>query len=517
DSAPPFGLYAQLHSAAAIVQEDPCVRPLSVLWGFFDDPMNTNYACGGWPIQGAMPYGPDENGMYMHNEVWSPWFPVTGAGSDYRLEFLVYRDLPLDNLQFYLYHVRAKDAGGCPTTWRDYNFVYYGGQKDWVRYQWEVGVFMPADAVDMRVAVGAVDMCGAWCGLYGSGACHSHAPAIDQVKVLRVNLQGPQWNVRRLELWQDNFPEEGGVGPEDYARCDVANDILPGSNPDILPGDSLALEVTDPNGLADDNTGGRPGKAVYMFVRVTDRDGNPKSGKNGTAIQSPDNQAHANDTYAGLLRWPYVGTVTADGVTWDQYRMDYVYLPGGNLIPDRYCCDLMDLGSGSSGPHYNHPNENTAANVGIFTPGDVVNYFLGARNSIGLWSYWYWPYALWVAGGVRTTIIDEAARNAPEWSVLPDAGRLPGEDGDILFVDAAYNYEQIYFDGAFEILGIKDRVDRYDVMAPTSFIGNYLPSRVKDIANQMIGSSIEIYQKVIWSSGSQSAGTMTDGGPPIGG
>ena len=69
-----------------------------------------------------------------------------------------------------------------------------------------------------------------------------------------MDVQGPQWNVRHIDLWQDNFPEEGGVDPvTGYARCDMAQDILPNNSP-ILPGDSLSIQVTDPDGLADDLT-----------------------------------------------------------------------------------------------------------------------------------------------------------------------------------------------------------------------------------------------------------------------
>ncbi len=478
--APPFGLYAQLHSAASIVQEDPCLRPLSNLWGFFDDPLVTNYACGGWPLQGAMPYGPDVSGLYMNNEIWSPWVANTGSGSQYRMTLLTYRDLPLDNLQFYVWAIRTRDITGCPTTWDNFNFVYYGGQKDWIRTTFEVGNFVPGGAVDVQASIGAVDQCGVWCGIYGTGACHSHAPVIDQVRLVRVDVQGPQWNVRHIDLWHDNFPEEGGVDPAtSFARCDMAQDILPGTNGSILPGDSLAIEVTDPNGLAVDNTGGRPGTAVYVFVKVTDRFGNPKAGKAGLTIQSPDFDAYVGDPNTGLLRYPFVAGLAPAG--WDAYRMDACYTSGGGLVTDRYCADLMDLGFGATGPHYNHTNENSAANVGIFTPGDVINYVLAAQNSLGQWSYLYRTF-----GGqgaiTRTTSLATATAEPMEWSVLPDAGLLAGDAGDILYVDDADDRggpAQLYFDWAFKYLNIEDRVDRFDVLGPSSNVGNSLSSRVK--------------------------------------
>jgi hypothetical protein len=518
ESAPGFGSYSHLVSGAAIVQEDPCLRPLSSMWSSFDDPLVTNYACGGWPLQGAMPYGPNDDGLYLWNEVYSPWVPITGSGDEYRFEFLTYRDLPLDNLQFYNWAIRTRDESGCPAVWDDFSFVYYGGQKDWIRTVFSVGSFFPASAVEVQVSIGAYDGCVVWCGIYGTGACHSHAPLFDQVRLVRVDVQGPQWNVRHIDLWQDNFPEEGGVDPAtSYARCDMAQDILPNNNGGILPGDSLVIEASDPNGFDADNTGGRPGNTVYAFVQVTDRFGNPKAGKNGVAIQSPDDQAFAGDPNAGLLRWPYVPGVAPAG--WDAYRMDQVWVPSGGQVIDRYCIDLMDLGSGATGPHYNHVNENTAANTGIFTPGDVIHYVLAAKNTLGQWSYVHRSLG---GQGVttRTTSLAQALADPMEWSVLPDAGLLPGDEGDILFVDDADDRggpAQLYFDWAFRYLNIEDRVDRFDVLGPSSAVGNSLESRVKNFFSQMIGDPVEIYQKVLWNTSDLSASLMGDGGAANGG
>ncbi|UCH82790.1 MAG: hypothetical protein JSW50_09945, partial [Candidatus Latescibacterota bacterium] len=412
-SAAPFGLYAGLHSAATVVQVDPCERPYSTVWGFFDDPFVTNYACGGYPLQGALAYGPDPNGLYLHNEVWSPFVPITGSGSQFRLQFLVYKDLPIDNLQFFTWGIRTQDGTGCPGPWKDEGYIYYGGHQYWLREWYEVGGLVPAGATEIQVSVGVVDMMKLWEGIYGTGSCHSHAPLFDQVKLVRVGIDGPQWNVRHINLLQDNFPEDGTV--TGFARCDMAKDILPLSNPGILPGDSAVATISDPSGLGTDETGGRTGPSAYVFVRVTDRYG-ISVGKNGTAIQSPDNQAYALDPSAGLLRYPHVGAVTVAGVPWDQYRMDYVYSPAGNLVQDVYCFDLMDIANGS------YPNENSAENTGIFAPGDVVHYFLGARNISNQWSYWH--RTLHGQGDSRhTTVIDEAAVDPCEWSVLPDAGR----------------------------------------------------------------------------------------------
>ncbi|MEJ2722628.1 MAG: hypothetical protein P8181_16040, partial [bacterium] len=430
-------------------------------------------------------------------------------------------------MQFYVWSVRTRVDGGCPSVWDGPNFVYYVGQKDWIRMNFQAGSFVGADATEIQIALGAVDMCGAW--YCWDPVCHSHAPLFDQVRLVRVNTHGPQWAVRHIDLWQDNFPDEGGVDPvTTFTRCDMAQDKLPSWHGSLLPGDSLVVEVTDPNGLADENSAGRPGKAVYAFVRVTDRNGIAKFGKNGTAIQSPDNRAWSADPNAGTLRWPWVGTVTANGVAWDQIRMDYAYTSSGGFVADKFCCDLMDIGTGSAGPHYGHVNENTAANTGIFTPGDVINYFLGAKNINGEWSYWHRTYH-GQGQSHQTNSIDEAARDACEWSVLPDAGLLPGEEGDILFVDDADDRviaddrrvlggpPQVYFDWAFGANGVSDRVDRFDVLGPSSAVANSLVSRVKSYQDQLIGAQTEIYQQILWNSSNLSSGLIADGSPPNGG
>jgi hypothetical protein len=516
---PGFGNLAALHNGASVVQEDPCFRQRSWLWGFFDDPASTDYGCGGWPLQGAVPYhrSYEKAELYIDNEIWSPWVSISGTGSQFLLEFLTYRDLSLDGMIFYRWQVRTRDndTGGCPTAWMDGGYsAYYGAQKDWYRARFDFGGLVSVGADEVQVALGVFDGCRFWYCF--NEECHSHAPLFDQVRVLHVEAYGPLWTVRDIDLWQDNFPELGGVSAASYARCDMAQDILPSNRQNILPGDSLKIVVTDPAGLANDNTGGRTDtKAVYMFVRVTDRFGNPVAGKNGLALQSPDVKRYAGDA-TGFLRYPFVAGLAPAG--WDAYRLDLAKTVSGTAVKDAYCGDLMDLAAGPDGPPY-HQNENWAANTGIFSPGDVVHYFFGAKNTLNQWSYWH--RTLDGQGTARrTNAIAEAMASPCEWSVLPDAGRTNGSD--ILLVDDADDRggpAQLYFDNAFMYLGIEDRVDRFDVLGPSSVVGNSLAGRVKNIQAQIIGAGAAqvIYQKVLWNSTDLSRGLMGDGGTPNGG
>ena len=512
---PGYGDYAALHHGSDLVQEDPCFRQNSWLWGFFDDPTVTNYACGGWPLQGAVPYGRAHDGqaMYLDNEIWSPWIPISGVGSHYILEFLTYRDLVLENDVFYQWAVRTRDndTGSCPTYWGRSSYYFSGAQKDWYRERFDMGRYVGAAADEIQIALRAVDYYEG-----GSQGCHSHAPLFDQVRILHVESYGPIWTVRDIDLWHDNFPELGGISSASYARCDMAQDILPSTKSGILPGDSLKITVTDPAGLAADYSAGRTDtKAVYVFVKVTDRFGNPIAGKDNVAIQSPDKKRWGGDA-TGLLRYPFVNALAPAG--WDAYRLDLVKPAYGSVVKDAFCGDLMDLAAGPDGPPY-HPNENQPQNTGIFAPGDVIHYFFGAKNTLDQWSYWHRTFN-GQGEGRRTNAIAEAMASPCEWSVLPDAGRLPGDLGDHLFVDDADDRggpAQLYFDMVFEYMGLTDKVDRFDVLGPSSCVGNSLASRVKNIQTQFIGDPTEIYGKVVWNCSDLSRGLMGDGGSANGG
>ncbi|MCK5406458.1 MAG: hypothetical protein KAJ37_03350, partial [Candidatus Krumholzibacteria bacterium] len=350
-----YGDFAEIYPGLAVLQEDPCTFGFSYLWGFFDDPAATAYDChlpNPRPDVGAMPFGLDGHplasggyfgggNLYMSNEIWSPVIPSTGQGDEYRLSFWVYRDLPLDNLQFYVWHVRSW-TDGCPGTWRDNNFVFYGPDKDWLPGSFSIGAHVDSDADHLQVAIGAVDMCGVWCNIYGSGACHSHAPLVDNIVVERINKLGPQFSVRHLDLFQDNFAQDGTL--TGTARADAALDILPSANPGILPGDSVTVTIAPVAG--DPNTG--VGPAAYAYVAVWPL---------GQAGKAPADIEASEIGEFGAKRWPLVGTTTLDDVTWACFRMDSARTSTGQPVLDRYCIDLNDA---------------------VFTPGDTICYFFGA-------------------------------------------------------------------------------------------------------------------------------------------
>jgi hypothetical protein len=458
-----YGDYAAMYPGLTLVLEDPCLLNFSCVWTFYTG-STENYACGGFPAQTAMPKG-NVQGQYMSNEIWSPVIPYVGAGVVVNLAFDYYRDLPLDNLQFAVWHIRSFVAG-CPSAWDDRNFVYYGGQKDWLRQGEAVGDLILSGATDVQIAVGAVDQCGVWCGIYGTGACHSHAPLIDNIELLRIDTGGPQWSIRDLDLFQDTFSADGTI--TGTARADMANDILPAANLNIRPGDSTVVEVSDPEfGLV-----GPP----LCYVAVWPQG---QVGKDGPGIASAD--ISVIDSVTTLTRFPLVDSLTHDGVTWYCFQMDTAFTNGTTrtgVQPNRFCIDLGDS---------------------VFTPCDTVCFVFCAENTNGDKSYWT-PFT----GGTDDLW---AALNAPaEFQVLPGGGWKAG--GDVLYVDGMNaRGAQPFFDSAFDFLNIRHLVDRYDIRAPSSGVANRPGARVTNVTTQIIGC----YRKIIWNTGDLNIGLIGDG------
>lgn len=471
----PYDIFAALYPGVTVTQEDPCFVAFDNLWAFFDDPNVTNYAChtpNPLPLQGAMPFGVPGANLYMRNEIWSDRIANVGSGVQYNLLARSYRDLPLDNLQFYVFHIRTWNAN-CPGNWGDFNFVYFGGQKDWLRQNWNVSTLIsPADE-EIQIALGAWDMCGVWCGIFGTGACHSHAPLLDDVHLLRVNVAGPQFVVRFLDLFQDNFASDGTL--TGHSRADAANDIATSGSPTILPGDSVTLTVT--NIVGDPNTS--VGPAVYAYVAVWPQG---QLDKTGLDIQAPETRAGVG------LRYPLVGSpITGPtGATWYCFRMDSAITTAGNPVADRYAIDLNDW---------------------VFTPCDTICYVFAASD--GSTTNYYTRQlngqsGVWLA----TDDLNTALSSPMEFTILPAGGWK--NNGDILYVDDADDRAgppQLFFDTAFDLLGIKDQVDRYDVLGPSSNVANSLASRVTNISTQII----DCYRKIIWCTANLSSGLVGDG------
>ena len=261
-----------------------------------------------------------------------------------------------------MWHVRTIGSTGCPGPWKDRGIYYYGDTKDWTIADHSVGTKMDLNnAVSMQVAVGVVDLCRMWCGVLGSGACHSPAPYIDSVQIVRVNVVGPQWDVRNVDLYQDTFSADGTI--TGTARIDTAIDSKPATSPTYTPGDSaIVLYLLDPkyvnptftttsSGLLNDPTlstylgRNKTKNAVYGYFTVQPF----TADKIGPAISDgPGGSAN---------RYPFMGTISVAGRTWAKVRMDYTYLPVLNpptpgygtgtqpRVPQRFNIDIKSGGA----------------------------------------------------------------------------------------------------------------------------------------------------------------------------
>ena len=505
---PGFGNYLALFKKGSGANfEDPCLPNIGCYWAALQGSTDF-YSCGSpsQPAQKVVPYK-NPNGtpgnflirgtQYIANEIWSPFIPLSGSGSEFRLRYTVYRDLPLDNLVFHYWRVRAIPASGCPGKWSDSGNYYYGDSKDWALVEYSIGSRLDLTAgTSMQVSLGVIDLCSAWCGVLGSGACHSPAPYFDSVKVLRVSTTGPQWEVRDVDMLQDTFSANGTL--TGTARADAALDIKPAASASITPGDSaVVFFLADPkyaNGVNTLSSGlladpvvstfvGRhkTKRQAYMYVSVWPQG---QAAKTGAALsEGPGGQAN---------RYPFMGTQVIGGNTWTKIRMDYTY-KGTAFNPG-------DGHPAPNAPPYIASRFNVDLNDNVFTPGDTVCYFFSASSTDGT-SYFSTEFG-------TTTDINAVAANAMEFTVLPAGGYNHG--GNILYVDGADGLgNQPYFDGAFMQLGLSQRVDRYDVRDPAAGTNNRLSARV--VAAQLSAA----YRIILWDTGSLSV-TLGDGsGTPL--
>jgi hypothetical protein len=379
------------------------------------------------------------------------------------LRFTVYRDIPLSNLVFYQWHVRSIVAG-CPGQWKDRNYVYYGPDMDYIYSAEDVSNFLGTND-PVQIGMGCVDMCDVWYLVNGNCAAHTPSPWIDNVRLYRYKTAGPQWAMRDLDLFQDNFPG-AEFNLESYVRADAANDINTNDNPVIRPGDSIVVDATSllGGGIGTDPTFGGP--AVYLHVKAT---------YVGPAPTKPN---LAGATLAGSVLTGPVGSqytinfnyVSDDG-TWTIIQCDTARTAGG-IQRDRYMVDLNDA---------------------LFTRGYYIEYYFTAKD----------------AAAIESALPRWARSRGPyyEWLCLPT------KNSDVLYVDdftgrgsfvgSTENYWMPVFDAV--LAPPNNNVDKYDVNAPSSAVSNGPGSRAK--TKQLV----DWYNKIIWDSGDLEAVTISDG------
>jgi len=379
----------------------------------------------------------------------------------YMLTYSIYLDNPVENLVFHTWKVRNMNDG-CPGQWLSDPLVrYYGDGGLYYRLENDISDYVTSDLI--QVAVGVVDMCSVWYGIYGDCAEHTPAPWFDNVKVSRFGTAGPRWAYQGADLFQDNFPSTDEM--ESYVRTDMAADVSPPLYYDIVPGDSVVVSCWAPNAGGLDTLGTGVAR-VYMHCNVyfLGSDGKP-------------------DLFGPQLEGNYGSYISDDG-DWTVLLCEPARTSGGAIAPDRHCIDLNDS---------------------LFTRGYMIEYYFKAYD----------------LDGVSTTL-PEGAEDIPppswpplpccperpifEFTCLPTLRSVPST----LYVDdfdgrgTREGLVQTYMDPSFDAIGPDGEPfpDRYDINQPSAMAGNGLGSRARPVPFKIA------YGIVYWDSGDLAEGTI---------
>ena len=470
-----YGRYSGLTNN--LIDHDPCAENFATIIMFF---VESSYPSSEYPGQYNTPFCLGQSGLNdpcQDEMVASPWIDMgrgsigcdenqdymlppgeTGDMGGYMLSYSVYLDNPVENLVFHTWKVRNLEDG-CPGRWLEEPLVrYYGDDGLWYRFEHDISNFVTSDSI--QVALGVVDMCSVWYGIYGDCAEHTPAPWFDNVKVSYYKMRGPQWSCQGADLFQDNFPSTDDI--ESYVRADMAADVSPISYPGIVPGDSVVVTCWAPNAGGLDTLG--TGEArVYLHCNVyfLGSDGKP-------------------DLFGPQLEGTY-GTYISDNGDWTVLLCEPACTSTGAIAPDRYCVDLNDS---------------------LFTRGYLIEYYFKAYD----------------LDGVSTTLPEGAEVHPPdpclsgryrfEFTCLPTMKAVPG----VLYVDdfdgrgTPEGIAQLYLELTFrDVIATGEPMpDRYDVNQPSSMVGNSLGSRIRM-------AHLLTYNMIIWDSGDLKNGTIISG------
>ena len=464
-----FGTYSGLKNGLNLYDKDPCGDNFSTQVVFF---VGSTVPSASYPGLWDTPFCSGEGGheppcqneavvspiidtrkySTLRNAVQDGTIPPGELSSlaGFNLCYTMYADgNPFPNLVNRTWHVRSI-VNGCPGPWRSREFIYFVPTgPDYYYMTQSMGDFITGDSI--QIALGIQDMCDGYYLVMGDCSSHTPAPWYDNARVYRYNMAGPQWYVRDLDLFQDNFPSQE-FDLESSVRADAANDINTNDDPDIRPGDSIVVSCTAPlaGALAADPAGGA---AIYMRVKCSYIGPPPLK----PALAGPGLQGTC-------------GTYRSDDGVWTIIQGDTARA-GGGVQKDRYMFDLNDS---------------------LLTRGYMVEYYFTARD----------------ADGVESAIPKWARSRGPHYEFTC----LPTLNSPFLFVDDFTGRGT--FEGTVEnvwasifenVLDQDEQPDRYDVNGPTSAVSNGPGSRAK---NWQLTSQ---YQYIIWDCGDLESATITDG------
>ncbi|MDD3641945.1 MAG: FlgD immunoglobulin-like domain containing protein [Candidatus Krumholzibacteria bacterium] len=437
-----FGSYTGL--ANSLVDKDPCgdnfgtqivffdgsPYPSADYSGLFDTPFCSGPGGIEAPCQSVNVVSPVIDATkYSTNrdEVQDATIPNTSTLGGCAIRFTVYRDLPVDNLVFYTWGVRNIDETGCPGIWKNRNYVYYGGDKDYIPTGADISDLITSD-LPIQVTIGVQDMCDAWYSSFGTCAAHTPSPWLDNLAVYRYETVGPQWSWRNLDIFNDTWPTDLSI--ESWCRADAANDLSGNEDPIIRPGDSIVVDCSGPLSPLDTLVDGQA--RVYCHVNTE---------YIGTGTKP--------DLFGPTLVGTY-GTYVSDDGNWTILHCPQALTGAGNPVLNRYMVDLNDS---------------------LFTRGYMIEYYFKAYDRAGNSSTL--PRYAEDPNGFRF-----------EFTCLPTLA------SSALFVNDSQGPVETYFDPALDAVS-PEPVDRYFVNNASSAVSNGVgayadPEHVKQVYEKII-------------------------------
>ncbi len=450
---------------------DPCVSNYSPQVAFIDDgivvPGTGGKLCITWC------YGPGgyvvnyDGGLLgpaadIDNLIASPVL-VWPAGADgAAFCFDVYRHEELGSCSaeiFYQWHVRSV-ASGDPAdlelaSWEDRNLVYYGlGYK---RHEEDVSDLVVPGSTHVQVALRTLEY--GWVFEWCWEREGTPAPYFDNVAVKAFAHPGPKITAREIDLAQDDFPDRGVLDlanlANNWVRFDMARSISPDAHLRNDPGDSILVDIGLP----------RAGSVLAEMPKLVVK-------------------MKANPLFDGVRVLP-AGFTQSGGIVDGWVYGDSTWQASGALVRNRYHFDLPDSS--------------------FFFPGDVIHYYIEARDDAG------------GAVGVSTLPADVSAFD-DFGGVFPYGGHdvfvvdaLPtvwngfgGQPSILFWNDAGNSGGQDEWCHALNGIALRSDYDVYRTNGPASGVGNGLGGRAT-------AATLAGYDLLLYTSGDLAMYALSNG------